>query len=272
MKFGCCTTYKNYKTVERIGYDYIELNGYSLASASEKEFMSFQQEAKEGKLPCLAVNAYCGDNLAMSGPLFDLKAAKAYAELLCARAKAVGVKSIGLGAPLARKMSPGYDRKQAEQEVIQFIQATAEIAMKYNMLLLIEAVNQCMCDFACTTKEALSIVQKLDMPNLFLVLDFYHMQVMQEDLMDIGHLMPYVKHLHISGNGPNHERYYMGMEDLDFLRKLVARIQGFGYNGTFSMEADTEEKDFYANAMKTWEVFQLLKGEGQSQLSDEHNG
>ena len=47
-----------------------------------------------------------------------------------------------------------------------------------------------MCDYANRTEDALRLIEKVAAPNLFMVLDFYHMEVMGEDRLAIE---PYIR-------------------------------------------------------------------------------
>ena len=59
------------------------------------------------------------------GEGFDAEAARLYAEGLCTRAAALGVRMIGVGAPDARRMSPGFDYRQADAQCRTFLKVTA---------------------------------------------------------------------------------------------------------------------------------------------------
>ena len=59
------------------------------------------------------------------GEGFDAEAARLYAEGLCTRAAALGVRMIGVGAPDARRLSPGCDDRPADAQCRTFLKVTA---------------------------------------------------------------------------------------------------------------------------------------------------
>lgn len=55
------------------------------------------------------------------GEGFDAEATRLYAEGLCTRAAALGVRMIGVGAPDARRLSPGFDDRPADAQCRTFL-------------------------------------------------------------------------------------------------------------------------------------------------------
>ena len=83
------------------------------------------------------------------------------------------------------------------------------------------------------------MVKKLNMDNLKIVLDFYHMEVMGEDITDIKDIMPYVKHLHCNHTPKGKlDREYIVHEDEQMLMKIKKAVSECGYDGTISIEPD----------------------------------
>lgn len=69
-----------------------------------------EQKAALG-VPVLRLNAYSAGDPAIVGPAADDERTRTYASVLMKKAAALGVETIGVGAPKARTLPEGYDRR-----------------------------------------------------------------------------------------------------------------------------------------------------------------
>ena len=252
MKIGCCASVADCQAMKRIGYDFIELSARSVGNMSEGELKEARSILDKTGLPCIGFNNYCNDELSIVGPGFDAQAARGYAERISAKGALLGIKNIGIGAPLARVLPPNYDISTANRQMEEFLHITADAAQKYGIFILYESLNDKICNFGTDTLEALALVKKLNIPNLRLVLDFYHMLMMDEDLENIGGVIPYVQHLHISHKVQGTNRGHLEPSGMDFYRKSVKSALSFGYDGTLSVEA--QSSDFETEARLSYKI------------------
>ena len=118
--------------------------------------------------------------------------------------------------------------------------------------MLFEAVHSHMCNYATHTDDAVNMVKALNIDNLFMVLDFYHMEAMGEDRLDFDRCVPYMRHLHFSTCEENYGRKYPSEADFSILHKIMNKLDKVGYDGTLSIEAGTA--DFSADAAKALEI------------------
>jgi sugar phosphate isomerase/epimerase len=155
MKFGCCTTAANYDTLVKCGYDFIELTGIEVSSMEEEKWQEFVKKVSQTGIPCAGFNSYCKERPAIVGDNFDEGEARAYAALIAKRGAELGVKSIGIGAPFARRLPEGYPKDKADAQCRRFLEITCEEAAKYGLTVLFEAVHEHVCDYATHTDDAL---------------------------------------------------------------------------------------------------------------------
>ena len=254
MKIGCCTNMRNYEDLCKIGYDYIELSAYDIFNMTNEDFKTSLSKINEYGVPCFGFNAYCRDNLPMVGPGFDVDKVKTYAEKVCERGAKLGINFIGIGSPLARRVPDGWDINIANIQMEKFLRITAEVARQHGQTILLEALNTNVCNYITSTMEALRMVEKLDLPNLNMVLDFYHMGIMGESIDGIGYVMPMVKHLHISCIGKGFKRDYLNENDFEYVYHVINTVRSYGYNNTISIEAD-DTPNFCDKAKLNYEVF-----------------
>lgn len=238
MIFGCCAGIDNYEETAAAGFSYIELPGWAVAAMSESEFERARDKILGGPIPCWGFNSYCRGRPAIVGPDFSEREAVDYARLLCRRGRELGIRSIGIGAPAARRLPEGYDRELADRQCERFLTLTCAAAAEQGISILFEAVHDRMCNYANFSRDAVGLVERLALPNLFMVLDFYHMRVMGEDVLDISAALPHIRHTHISTCGPELERDFPQAEELPYYADILRALRAGGYDGSMSVEAD----------------------------------
>ena len=239
MKFGCCAAIEQYDEVVNAGYDFIEVPGWELASLSDEELEKAKEKFSAGPIPCQAVNAYAKDRPKMVGEGFDEEDIRQYAELIMSRASFLGAKTVGIGAPGIRKLPENYDKNTVWQQAKRFLTITSEVAEKYNIIVLFESVHKFLCQFATTLDDVYDMVKELNLPNLKMVVDYYHLKVMDEDIYDIGKYIDCTVHLHTSGLAENYSRPQLTEEYYDEHVRIFKNIKELGYDRTFSNESET---------------------------------
>lgn len=234
---GCCGSTVTYSEIKAMGYDYAELSGRQLMSLSDEEFAEFLRLYKESGFLCRGFNDYCGAGYPIVGPDSGEKACEEYGKKICERGAMLGIRTIGIGAPKARMLPTDYPAEKADAEMQIFLEKLCEYARPYHITILLEAVHHRMCNYLNYTQDAVEMVKDLKIPNLGIVLDYYHAMVMGEDLQNFEYAMPYVHHLHISTDLKDHERGYMGEADVPMMRQLFQNAVSSGYSGGISVEA-----------------------------------
>lgn len=241
MKFGCCTSADNYDLLVKCGYDFIELSGHEVYFMPEDKWQELLKKVDAAGVPCIGFNSYCQDRPAIVGDNFDEEEARSYAAKLLDRGVEIGIKNVGIGAPTARRLPEGYPADKADAQCRRFLEITCEEAAKRGINVLFEAVHSHMCNYATRTEDAVNMVEALDIDNLFMVLDFYHMEAMGEDRLDFDRCVPYMRHLHFSTCEENYGRKYPSEADFDILQKIMKKLAKVGYDGTLSIEAGTAD-------------------------------
>ena len=240
MRIGCCAITEDLQTVREQGYDYIELAAKQLMSLDEAEFRSFLLEFRETGLPCVGFNSVCGEELPIVGPEQNLDALKDYMKRLCERGRLLGIRSIGIGAPGARRPPEDWPLHRSDEQMKAFLQMACEVAKDAGIAILLEAVNAYDCGYLHHTDHAADIIRELKIGNLGMVLDYYQVKLEKEDPEALGFAMPFVRHLHVSGGLPRKPRTFPKTEEDAAEQKVECRCAfRQGYAGdTVSVEAD----------------------------------
>lgn len=251
MQFGCCIT--NTEDVARVrdaGFDYFEFSAAALAAMSEDEFEALLLAAGQAQLPCLGLNSFSSGTPALIGPAFSLEELGDYLLPLCARAGRLGVKTLGIGAPKARILPEDYPRAVANTQMREFLVLAALIAEHRGIRLVLEALHDKCCNYLNTVEEAFIYLQAARLDDVGLVLDFYHMQVMGEGLDRVALAAPRLLHTHVSSCGPNLERGFPLMDELDHYRETMAALRAAGYEGTLSIEPNSFDPEQAAESLR----------------------
>jgi len=198
MLIGYCSGIQNCGRIADVGYDYIECNGFEIAALSDGDFTGAVKTLDLAGIPCRGFARSVPPEVRICGPGYDRTAIAEYAGRCCERGAGLGIKNIGLGSPKSRNLPSGFDITLASQQLIQTIGVFCEKALPYGINILFESVSSPMCNFITLFPEAADIVEKLRIPNLFLVMDLYHLSVMGESPEDYEGRLADVRHLHIA--------------------------------------------------------------------------
>lgn len=236
MKLGVCAEPEKSELLRSLGYDFIELPGAVIASLSDAEA---KERAARLALPAIGFNAISSGSPAFVGPDFDEAKVSDYAERLSERGALFNIRSIGVGAPKARILPAGFDRKTADAQMELTLRAFCKAAAKRGQYVLYEALNRDIANYGNSTEEAFDTVTRLALPNLGLVLDFYQMKRLGEDCTDITRYISLTQHLHISHYGE--KRGFLVEEGRDFYAAAVNAARRAGYDGTLSIESPSDD-------------------------------
>jgi len=239
MRFGCCTGIEYYQILSDLGFEYIELMGKYLASIDNHEFAKVHRIITEGKIPCLALNAYCPPEILIAGPGYNRESVHKYADLCSKRANEIGVKTVSVGAPKSRIIPDGYPHELAMSQAIDFFEITAEIFAHYGITVCVEALGTCYCNFINTLQEAVDVVRAVHRENVKVVLDFYNMEHNGEADIDLKFAMSYISHVHISDDdGLPTRRYFLKEEKFEIHARRLKMLGSLGYDAAVSVEID----------------------------------
>lgn len=236
MVIGCCTTIERYDTLHEMGYQAIALAGKDVAGMDDETFLRTAAKIKAGPLAMTSLNAFCPPALRLNGPDVDYQAVRAYAEKLCARGQAMGVKYLGIGSPASRNTAEGYPREKALAEFGHSLIEICRAAEKYRMEVLLEALADVECNCVNHTMEALDLLRGLNLPNLHLLYDIYHARLMKEPVNWIQTAASEIRCVHIAGiGGEGHA--YLNPRSMEELLPYIKMLEKCGYRGELLLEA-----------------------------------
>lgn len=136
---------------------------------------------------------------------------------------------------LAGTIPDGISSDRLNQTLVRNLKFAAAELEKVGAVLLLEAINTRDIPgfFVRETKQALDIINELDVPNIKLQYDIYHMQIMEGDLAPtIEANLDRIGHFQLADN-PGRNEPGTGEINYQFLLPLIDRL---GYDGWVGCE------------------------------------
>jgi len=241
MKFGVCKTFEYAKEIKKAGFDFIEVNLTKISEMTQEEFLQNAALLKESGLPAETANCFFPSSMPLVGENVDYDKIKEYAEVALNRAHTLGIKVTVLGSGKSRSVPENFDRAVAVEQFKKVITICSEIAKKYDIKIAIEALSSRDTNFLNTVAETAEVCDALNLDNVGITADFFHMYMNGEGLDGFEKSKRHIFHLHIAK--PNENRFAPSSEDVDTLKKWAQSIKNIGYNARLSLES-TSKQDF----------------------------
>lgn len=148
-------------------------------------------------------------------------------------ARATGCKKLHL---MAGKLRSDADRSLWTRTLVENLRFAADAVASEGIDILIEPINTRVDIpdyFYSTTAAALAVMDEVERPNVKLLYDIYHMQIMEGDLArTIERLLPRIGHIQLADNPGRHEP---GTGEINYTW-LLSRLDQLGYDGWIGCE------------------------------------
>lgn len=254
MKIGCClpgnfqapghvgevtllsALEEGYRYVLDVGYDYIEFNVGGIAGMTEAEFEQAVQLHKDGKLTIEACNCFIPGSIPLVGENADQAVITAYLEKALPRMAALGVETVVFGSGAARKIPEGTSAAQAQEQLDWFMRTAEKIARNVGITIVIEPLNRGETNVFLSVQEGGEVARRLDLPNLKLLADVYHMYKENEPINTVIRNGDLLRHIHVAEPVKR-----TAPEDCAYLRQFSAALREAGYDGRVSIEGSLPE-------------------------------
>lgn len=130
----------------------------------------------------------------------------------------------------------GVSTRDQRKIVVESLKAATEIAEKEGITLLLEPLNTAVNHpgyFLDSADEGAAICRAVWSPNMKLLFDVYHMQIMEGNIIArIEQHMDVIGHFHSAGVPGRHE---LDDGELNY-PEIIRRIDALGYEGCFGLE------------------------------------
>lgn len=253
-KFGCCIPGGSFMPqgvgevdtstygILKSGYDVTLANGFDYAEATVWLIMKltndeFDKAINDG-LEFKVFNSFIpGTMPIVTTPMEQLRE---YVEKAIFRMSKFNAEGVIFGSGAARRINNINDK----EKIHEFIRMCDEVAGKYNMYLALEPLNSKETNWLTSVSEGYEICNQLNLPNIKLLADAYHMYCENESPNILSAVQDWLVHVHVSDGN----RGYPGRDGGMYLRYFAYELAKTDYTGRISAECSFS--DFY-NESKT---------------------
>src|SRR5579875_915721 len=252
VTFGICTmgappSEQRAKVLRDAGCDYYEPAVATGVMAEDRDdFEANLGRWSVGGLEPRSANVFLPGDLKVVGPEVHPEKVQAYMGEALRRAKVLGIERIVFGSGKAREVPDGFPVQEAYRQLKQASRWAAEAAEQAGggAVICLEHLRHQETNILNSLAEAGQMARELDLANVGLVVDIYHLMEEQEDFGVVGSVADKVAHVHVCGP----DRHPPAAEDEKRLVALFDRLAAIGYRGRISIEASFADVESEAPA------------------------
>lgn len=228
------------RIVEDAGCDFLEF-GVGVVAPEQPESVFERLRATLGRTTLVpeCFSSFVPPEIALVGDGRDRKRIGNYVAVSARRVAALGGKIIVFGSGKARSIPPGLSRETAEAHLLEFLNLAAGHARANGIRIAIEPLNRSESNVVNSLAEAVALAERVNRPEVGVLVDFYHLDVEKEPLEHIPQAGKQLIHVHVADSG----RLYPGSGSYDYPGFWRA-LQGAAYDGRVTIECNW--RDFAA--------------------------
>lgn len=227
FSYGACIgkDAKKIAILKKLGYDFCEVGFSSLAESTGDEVRKIAEECEKHGIKCLSANGFIPGSIRLTGPDVDDGKIKSYLENAFAKLSVLGLKSVIFGSGGARNVPDGFSPDKAKEQIVHFLRDLAlPMAEKYDVIIGIEELNSKETNIINTCAEAMEYIRQINNPRVRLLVDYYHVVLMDESVASLADYKGCISHVHIAS--PSQNRHVPSPDDPEdygeFMRVLDA--------------------------------------------------
>ena len=255
IEFGCClslgsfvpqikqkhgeditnTFKKEMLIIEKAGFDFAELSVNVLQSLNDNDFNDIKSITKNISIPISVFNCFIPKNLPLTGNNVSIEDINTYLDFVMDRINQLDGKYIIFGSGEARNIPDNFSRDKAKRQIKNFLKICNMYGKKYDLEIAIEPLNRNESNIINTVNEAYEIEKELNLPQISILADMYHMYIENESFDIIEDIKNKLIHVHVSNierNPPNYS------DDKQIFNKLFTKLKSVDYNKGISLECN----------------------------------
>ena len=238
MKFACCIgldALNKLELLKKHGYEAYETSFSALTNAPDEKIAALAEKSRELGMPCVSHNGmFPGDIALLSGKEVYSKVDE-YLDKTFEKAKPLGSPIIVLGSGKAREIPEGMTLELAKERFEALLtDVIAPSAKRHGVTIAIEELRREECNFINNCREAMEIIRDVDLPEIQLLIDYYHSMLGGDKLPELASYGQTIKHVHIAS--PKNARRFPNIDDIGDCRGFFAALKKAGYDGAISLE------------------------------------
>ena len=249
IRLGVCTDIKNINEIAEIGFDYLEFSLARLAGMTDEEYGEVCAIVDSAPIKVEACNGMLPGDIKVVGEQVNAQVIHDYLDKAFSRAKRLGVKIVVFGSGASRRVPDGFDTGVAWRQIANFLRMVQRHALENDITVVIEPLRAGECNIMNFVSEATLMASLIQMPNIAVLADTYHMALGSEPLSALTMAGSQLKHMHIA-NAIG--RKFPEAGDGERYQEIFDTLKEMGYEGRVSVEAGCS--DFSHDARAAYEV------------------
>lgn len=275
MKYGIYFAYwekewnadqKQYiKKVKELGFDALEISCAMLKNSTKEELLTMKQMAEDAGIFLTAgYGPNAGENLGSSNPAVVSNAIAFYTDIL-KKLELLDIHTIGGGIysywPV--DYSKPIDKEGDWARSVQNVRTVGKIAAECGVEYCLEVLNRFEGYLLNTCAEAKKFVEEVDVPAVKIMLDTFHMNIEEDDMIEAILLAgDRLGHFHVGENN----RRLPGKGGMNWYQIGMA-LRAIGYDRNVVMEPFVRSGGGVGNDIKIWR--DLSKGADEQRLDQD---
>jgi len=218
-----------YDTAIRHGYDFAEATVGLIMKLTEDEL----KRAVESGLTFEVANSFIPPTLPICETMkTEPQKLEAYVDEAMRRMNLLGCGIVIFGSGAARRIPEGMNVAAAQALLDEFIILCNKLAVKHNVIVALEPLNTGETNYMNSVADGYEIVKRLNLSNIKLLADAYHMSKENEPLEVLKAVEDVLVHVHVS----EPDRSYPGKTGGEYLKQFALALGRTSYRGRVSVE------------------------------------
>lgn len=227
------------KILSDAGCDFFEFGVGMLCPESPKVlFEEFKSIIAAFPLKAKCFNSFIPANLKITGPNVDKTILNDYVAQAAERTSEIGGEVIVFGSGGARGIPEGFSHHKAHDQILEFLNIAAQHARQHKVTIAIEPLNRMETNIINSVEEAAQYADEVALPEIKVLVDFYHLMVEKEPFDHIVAAGNRIAHVHVADT----DRLYPGSGQYDY-RGFAQSLASAGYKGRISVECNFRDFD-----------------------------
>jgi len=238
------------KKIKDFGYDGVEM---TIEDRSKKNLEVIKDNIKKTSLECIVCSSFVEGNL-ISNDLAVIKKGVKYVKEsidLCEYLGASILVGPTYGSLIDKDFLNPIVKNKARQQTVELLKDIGKYALDKKIKIAIEPINRYESNFLNTAHEGIYLVKEINLQNIGLNLDTYHMHIEEKNskkaVLDSG---KYLFHLH----APENDRGTPGTGAVDWCG-IGEALKKINFEGFVVMESGSPQVEEVAKLGAFWRVY-----------------
>lgn len=238
------------KKIKDFGYDGVEM---TIEDRSKKNLEVIKDNIKKTSLECIVCSSFVEGNLISNDSAVIKKGVKYVKESidLCEYLGASILVGPTYGSLINKDFLNPIVKNKARQQTVELLKDIGKYALDKKIKIAIEPINRYESNFLNTAHEGIYLVKEINLQNIGLNLDTYHMHIEEKNskkaVLDSG---KYLFHLH----APENDRGTPGTGAVDWCG-IGEALKKINFEGFVVMESGSPHVEEVAKLGAFWRVY-----------------